>query len=450
MVLNPEHMTATEDPHADASQKAAGYITVAVSLAQRVIDAHARATESAATERTAVPSEPGQRAYQMMLGKDKGRTATTADALAAFLAADQVRDTHPDADLAAARAETRLRELHPDAMDRYNQLRASMNPTDAMSAVAPLLTDTDTAESVGALRSHLAAWFRDPAHDTATTTAATATAPDNAERAPIDWAAPDWGPADSGVADSGVADLGVADLVTSAPQLDTGTRAGVAPGAPEQRQPVVAYAPAVRAALSIELADAVLTDPAWPQLATTLHNADRLGADPATILRDAADQRDMSTAKSPARVLDHRVTHTAGDLAAVAAAAVIVETQTHARTETPQAVISAEREPTAADLIHASYPQSLNDLPGPDPALPGHTQPTAGDLTLTTTALDGWTAALHDSTVTGAQPGAASFPTPLTDLTTDHAAHAADLATQQPAATTATTATQPNTATRSH
>nr|WP_145488024.1 MULTISPECIES: relaxase/mobilization nuclease domain-containing protein [Streptomyces] len=57
-------------------------------------------------------------------------------------------------------------------------------------------------------------------------------------------------------------------------------------------------------------ADRILTDPAWPALATVLANAEAGGHKPHQLLKEAAAQRELTTARQPARVLITRIQHT--------------------------------------------------------------------------------------------------------------------------------------------
>ncbi|WUC43347.1 relaxase/mobilization nuclease domain-containing protein [Streptomyces cellulosae] len=65
----------------------------------------------------------------------------------------------------------------------------------------------------------------------------------------------------------------------------------------------------VRAAVP-DHADRILTDPAWPALATVLADAEAGGHKPHQLLKEAADQRELTTARRPARVLITRIQHT--------------------------------------------------------------------------------------------------------------------------------------------
>lgn len=65
----------------------------------------------------------------------------------------------------------------------------------------------------------------------------------------------------------------------------------------------------VRAAVP-EQADRILTDPSWPALAALLADAEARGHQPHQLLKEAAAQRELATARQPARVLITRLQHT--------------------------------------------------------------------------------------------------------------------------------------------
>ncbi|MFD5252872.1 relaxase/mobilization nuclease domain-containing protein [Streptomyces bobili] len=65
----------------------------------------------------------------------------------------------------------------------------------------------------------------------------------------------------------------------------------------------------VRAAVP-DHAERILTDPAWPALATVLADAEARGHQPHQLLKEAAAQRELTTARQPARVLITRIEHT--------------------------------------------------------------------------------------------------------------------------------------------
>ncbi|WP_431980078.1 relaxase/mobilization nuclease domain-containing protein [Streptomyces qinglanensis] len=67
------------------------------------------------------------------------------------------------------------------------------------------------------------------------------------------------------------------------------------------------YAEIVREALPTD-ADRILSDPAWPALATTIAKAETAGHNPHRLLTELQAERELETAKSPAQVLVWRVT----------------------------------------------------------------------------------------------------------------------------------------------
>jgi hypothetical protein len=68
----------------------------------------------------------------------------------------------------------------------------------------------------------------------------------------------------------------------------------------------------VRAAVP-DHAERILSDPAWPALATVLADAEARGHQPHQLLKEAAAQRELDTARQPARVLITRIHHTGRD-----------------------------------------------------------------------------------------------------------------------------------------
>jgi hypothetical protein len=78
-------------------------------------------------------------AFAPMLDPAVALSADSRQALAAWSAALPLADALPDAAFAATVAEDRLRELHTDAMDRYDSLRDSHTPADALAEVSPLI-----------------------------------------------------------------------------------------------------------------------------------------------------------------------------------------------------------------------------------------------------------------------------------------------------------------------
>ncbi|GAA3837270.1 relaxase/mobilization nuclease domain-containing protein [Streptomyces chiangmaiensis] len=57
-------------------------------------------------------------------------------------------------------------------------------------------------------------------------------------------------------------------------------------------------------------AERILADPAWPALTTVLADAEARGHQPHQLLKEAAAQRELTTARQPARVLITRIQHT--------------------------------------------------------------------------------------------------------------------------------------------
>ncbi|MFG2739187.1 relaxase/mobilization nuclease domain-containing protein [Streptomyces chartreusis] len=69
------------------------------------------------------------------------------------------------------------------------------------------------------------------------------------------------------------------------------------------------FANDIRAAVP-EHAERILADPAWPALAAILADAEARGHQPHQLLKEAAAQRELATARQPARVLITRIQHT--------------------------------------------------------------------------------------------------------------------------------------------
>jgi len=131
------------------------------------------------------------------------------------------------------------------------------------------------------------------------------------------------------------ANLLTPDVVAQHPGVSTGP----------QDPPQVRYAPLVVAALPDQLSQAVLDDPAWPELAAALAQAHQAGTEPGQLLLAVAAERELSSAKSPAQVLNHRITQ---------------------RTPSPRRpATSHPRTPTAADVVASSFPTALTDAPAP-------------------------------------------------------------------------------------
>jgi len=131
------------------------------------------------------------------------------------------------------------------------------------------------------------------------------------------------------------ANLMTPDVVAHHPGLPTGP----------QDPPQVRYAPLVVAALPDQISQAVLDDPAWPELAAALAQAHQAGTEPGQLLLAVAGERELGSAKSPAQVLSHRLAQ---------------------RTPTPAPpAATGPRTPTAADVVASSFPTALTDAPAP-------------------------------------------------------------------------------------
>ncbi|MBY8866642.1 relaxase/mobilization nuclease domain-containing protein [Streptomyces sennicomposti] len=78
---------------------------------------------------------------------------------------------------------------------------------------------------------------------------------------------------------------------------------------PTREQALGVLASDVRAAVP-DHAERILTDPVWPALATVLADAQARGYQPHQLLTEAAAQRELTTARQPARVLITRIQHT--------------------------------------------------------------------------------------------------------------------------------------------
>ncbi|MCF3143512.1 relaxase/mobilization nuclease domain-containing protein [Streptomyces platensis] len=80
-------------------------------------------------------------------------------------------------------------------------------------------------------------------------------------------------------------------------------------GRQPRKQTLILLANDVRAATP-DHADCILTDPVWPALATVLADAEAGGHKPHQLLKEAVAQRELATARQPARVLITRIQHT--------------------------------------------------------------------------------------------------------------------------------------------
>ncbi|KNB50235.1 relaxase/mobilization nuclease domain-containing protein [Streptomyces caatingaensis] len=79
---------------------------------------------------------------------------------------------------------------------------------------------------------------------------------------------------------------------------------------PPRKETRLVLASDVRAAVP-EHAERILADPGWPALAAVLADAEASGHKPHQLLKEAAAQRELTTARQPARVLITRIRHTA-------------------------------------------------------------------------------------------------------------------------------------------
>ncbi|WP_406740111.1 relaxase/mobilization nuclease domain-containing protein [Streptomyces atratus] len=102
----------------------------------------------------------------------------------------------------------------------------------------------------------------------------------------------------------------------------------------------------VRAAVP-DHADRILTDPAWSALAAVLADAEAGGHKPHQLLKEAAAQRELSTARRPARVLITRIQHASRNPASNRRAEAARRRSTIARAQTPRP-LSYAAQPGAA------------------------------------------------------------------------------------------------------
>ncbi|MFE2873817.1 relaxase/mobilization nuclease domain-containing protein [Embleya sp. NPDC059259] len=95
---------------------------------------------------------------------------------------------------------------------------------------------------------------------------------------------------------------------TPRPTTTRATRPGAPPAARDQETPPATpeLLEALRQVLP-EHADRIVANPAWPALNTALTHSTRTGKTPATVLLEAAGQRELDTATSPAEVLTWRI-----------------------------------------------------------------------------------------------------------------------------------------------
>ena len=325
-------LTQHEDPTGDAGRSAASYLTAALTAAHTAVQWRTQRITSPDQD-LAGTVDADRAAYAAVLGPDQGRHADSDTAVRAWTTAQPLRTDNPQAEQVAQRAEARLRTLHPDAMTRYAALRQHLDPVQAMREVTPLIWqqlgggDGQPAQHPPLPPERLSP--ADQAESLTTTTAVPAVPagrgiegrhgeghlPPRAHPTPEPEGAQRRRPDEP--------------LVGAA--AATAPAGGVAAAGPsEQLPPQVRLQPVVRDVLHTELAAAVLRDQAWPALAVALEQAHQAGAEPAQLLREVAEQRELRSAKHPAQVLTHRL---------------------------------AQRSPTTADLVASNYPTALTGAP---------------------------------------------------------------------------------------
>ncbi|MFD3676083.1 relaxase/mobilization nuclease domain-containing protein [Streptomyces sp. NPDC058613] len=128
----------------------------------------------------------------------------------------------------------------------------------------------------------------------------------------------------------------------------------------EQRQPREearrTLARDVRAAVP-DQADRILTDPSWPALATLLADAEARGHQPHHLLKEAAAQRELGTARQPARVLITRLQHTSRNPSPNPRAEAVRLRSTTTGERTPPHPARTPRTPAAAPPVSHQHQQ---------------------------------------------------------------------------------------------
>ncbi len=347
-----------------------------MAAAQLYVNRRIRAEDSAAGQ-DVDPIQAARAIYAPMLGRDRGRQASSSVAMAAWQAALPFSAQYRDAARAAGRAEDRLKVLHPDAMARYAALRNGLDPVAAMREVAPLIgreidnpqarddyavmlgqNEGRDATSEQALRAWEAAHpLREhiPDADTATSRAEDRLRELHPEAmAKFDTLRLEHSPAEAARQAVRLVDPAYVSSIPEPSPAMAPQQKGPDP-APAQDAPGPAtmhaqqrYADAVNAALPPEIAAAVLADQAWPRLAEALERAEHGGANAADLLATVAGKREIDTAKSTALVLTHRVDHHTPEDAATAASPADNRpptTDDHTDTSTPAT------EPVADDAV---------------------------------------------------------------------------------------------------
>lgn len=329
--LMDDLLTQHEDPTGDAGRSAASYLTAALTAAHTAVQWRTRRLAPPDQDQTATV-DADRAAYAAVLGPDQGRSADSDTALRAWTIAQPLRTDNRQADQVAQRAEARLRTLHPDAMTRYAALRQHLDPVQAIREVTPLIRQ-QLGSGAGQPAEHqpLQPERLSPADQAATLTETTAALgaasrdiEDRHDLGHLPTRAHPM-PEPEGVQRRRLVEPLVGAAAATAPADGVAT---TGPG--EQLPPQVRLQPVVRDVLHTELATAVLRDHAWPALAVALEQAQQVGAQPAQLLREVAEQRELRTAKHPAQVLTHRL---------------------------------QQRTPTTADLVASCYPTALADTP---------------------------------------------------------------------------------------
>jgi len=326
-------LTQHEDPTGDAGRGAASYVTAALTAAHTAVQWRTQRITSPDQD-LAATVDADRAAYAAVLGPDKGRHADSDTAPRAWTTAQPLCTDNPQAEQVAQRAEARLRTLHPDAMTRYAALRQHRDPVQAMREVAPLIRQQLGGGGDGQPAQHppVQPEQLSPADQAESLTKTTAAPVVPAGRGSEDRHGEGHLPprAHPTLEPEGAQRGRPVEPLVGAAAATAPADGVVAAGPSEQLPPQVRLQPVIRDVLHTELAAAVLRDQAWPALAVALEQAHRAGAEPAQLLREVAEQRELRTAKHPAQVLTHRL---------------------------------AQRSPTTADLAAGNYPTALTGAP---------------------------------------------------------------------------------------
>ena len=321
-------LTQHEDPTGDAGRSAASYLTAALTAAHTAVQWRTQRITSPDQD-VAGTVAADRAAYAAVLSPDKGRHADSDTALRAWTTTQPLRTDNPQAEQVAQRAEARLRTLHPDAMTRYAALRQHLDPVQAMREVAPLIwQQLGGGDGQPAQHPPLQPGRLSPADQAESRTKTTAAPAVPAGRGIEDRHGEGHLPprAHPTPEPEGAQRRRLVEPLVGAAAATAPADGVVAAGPSEQLPPQVRLQPVVRDVLHTELAAAVLRDQAWPALAVALEQAHQGGAEPAQLLREVAEQRELHTAKHPAQVPTHRL---------------------------------VQRSPTTADLVASNYPTAL-------------------------------------------------------------------------------------------